>query len=28
MEEELSQILGRQLKLKWIYIERNESANR
>jgi len=28
MEEELFQILGRQLKLKWIYIERDESANR
>ncbi len=28
MEEELLQILGRQLKLKWIYIERDESANR
>src|SRR5260221_88116 len=27
MEEELFQILGRQLKLKWIYAERNESAN-
>ena len=28
MEEELFQILGRQLKLKWIYIERDESANK
>jgi signal transduction histidine kinase/ActR/RegA family two-component response regulator len=27
MEEELFQILGRQLKLKWIYAERNQSAN-
>jgi CheY-like chemotaxis protein len=27
MEEELFQILGRQLKLKWIYAERNKSAN-
>jgi signal transduction histidine kinase/CheY-like chemotaxis protein len=28
MEEELFEILGRHLKLKWIYVERNESANR
>jgi CheY-like chemotaxis protein len=28
MEEELFAILGRHLKLKWIYVERNESANR
>jgi hypothetical protein len=27
MEEELFEILGRHLKLKWIYVERNESAN-
>jgi CheY-like chemotaxis protein len=27
MEEELFQILGRQLKLKWIYAEGNKSAN-
>jgi CheY-like chemotaxis protein len=28
MEEELFEILGRHLKLKWIYVERNESVNR
>jgi len=28
MEEELFEILGRHLKLKWIYVEGNESANR
>jgi CheY-like chemotaxis protein len=28
MEEELFEILGRHLSLKWIYVERNESANR
>jgi signal transduction histidine kinase/CheY-like chemotaxis protein len=28
MEEELFEILGRHLRLKWIYVERNESANR
>jgi CheY-like chemotaxis protein len=28
MEEELFEILSRHLKLKWIYVERNESANR
>jgi CheY-like chemotaxis protein len=28
MEEELFEILGRHLILKWIYAERNESANR
>jgi CheY-like chemotaxis protein len=28
MEEELFETLGRHLKLKWIYVERNESANR